>query len=182
MSERFNTEVLIVGTGISGLLAAIKLSEKYSVTILSKSSLIDCSTAWAQGGIAAVIDAKDNINNHIKDTINNGHEICDTKSVQQIIKQGKDSIELLLNYGVNFNKKGRGLDQTLEGGHSHRRIIYHNDNTGEEIHSSLLKEARKKKNITIKENIMVIDMIGKKENYCEGVYACLLYTSPSPRD
>ena len=106
MSERFNTEVLIVGTGISGLIAAIKLSERYSVTILSKSSLSDCSTAWAQGGIAAVIDNEDNINNHIKDTINNGHEICNTKSVQQIIKQGKDSIELLLNYGVNFNKKG----------------------------------------------------------------------------
>ena len=70
MSERFNTEVLIVGTGISGLLAAIKLSERYSVTILSKSSLNNCSTAWAQGGIAAVIDGKDNINNHIKDTIN----------------------------------------------------------------------------------------------------------------
>ena len=164
MSERFNTEVLIIGTGISGLLAAIKLSERYSVTILSKSSLNDCSTAWAQGGIAAVIDTKDNINNHIKDTINNGHEICNTKSVQKIIKQGKDSIELLLNYGVNFNKKGKGLDQTLEGGHSHRRFVYHNDNTGEEVHSSLLREARKKKKIIIKENIMVIDMIGKKEN------------------
>ena len=171
MSERFNTEVLIVGTGISGLLAAIKLSERYSVTILSKSSLNDCSTAWAQGGIAAVINSKDNINNHIKDTLKNGHDMCDPKSVQQIINQGKDSIDLLLNYGVNFNKKGKELDQTLEGGHSHRRIVYHNDNTGEEVHSSLLREARKKKNIIIKENIMVIDMIGKKENYCEGVYA-----------
>ena len=74
MSERFNTG-LIVGTGISGLLAAIKLSERYSITILSKSSLNDCSTA-AQGGIAAVIDNKDNINNHIKDTININYEIC----------------------------------------------------------------------------------------------------------
>ena len=171
MSERFNTEVLIVGTGISGLLAAIKLSERYSVTILSKSSLNNCSTAWAQGGIAAVINSKDNINYHIKDTLKNGHEMCNPKSVQQIIKQGKDSIDLLLNYGVNFNKKGKGLDQTLEGGHSHRRIIYHNDNTGEEIHGSLLREAAKKNNIDIKENLMAIDIIGKKENYCEGVYA-----------
>ena len=103
MSERFNTEVLIVGTGISGLLAAIKLSERYSVTILSKSSLNDCSTAWAQGGIAAVINSKDNINNHIKDTLKNGHDMCDPKSVQQIINQGKDSIDLLLNYGVNLS-------------------------------------------------------------------------------
>ena len=70
MSERFNTEVLIVGTGISGLIAAIKLSERYSVTILSKSSLNDCSTAWAQGGIAAVIDNEDNIA-----YINNGFNI-----------------------------------------------------------------------------------------------------------
>ena len=162
MSERFNTEVLIVGTGISGLLAAIKLSERYSVTILSKSSLSDCSTAWAQGGIAAVIDSRDNINNHIKDTLNNGHEICNPKSVRQIVKQGKDSIDLLLNYGVSFNKKGKKLDQTLEGGHSHRRIIYHNDNTGEEIHSALLREAMKKNNIDIRENLMAIDMIGKK--------------------
>ena len=89
MSERFNTEVLIVGTGISGLLAAIKLSERYSVTILSKSSLNDCSTAWAQGGIAAVIDNKDSINNHIKDTLDNGHEMCNLKSVQQVVQQGK---------------------------------------------------------------------------------------------
>ena len=70
MSERINTEVLIIGSGISGLLAALELSKKYSVTILSKSNLNDCSTAWAQGGIAAVINNNDHINNHVEDTLN----------------------------------------------------------------------------------------------------------------
>tara|TARA_B100000035_G_scaffold239192_1_gene207468 strand:- start:4671 stop:6278 length:1608 start_codon:yes stop_codon:yes gene_type:complete len=171
MSERLNTEVLIVGTGISGLLAAIELSKKYSVTILSKSKLYECSTAWAQGGIAAVVNKNDHVNNHVKDTIKNGHSICNHESVEKIIKQGKNSINLLESYGVNFNKKGQEFDQTLEGGHSQRRIIYHNDNTGEEIHGSLLKRVLEISNINIKENLMAFDMIGKKNSYCEGLYA-----------
>ena len=162
MSERLNTEVLIVGTGISGLLAAIELSKKYSVIILSKSRLQDCSTAWAQGGIAAVINDNDHVNNHVKDTIKNGHSICNQESVERIIKQGKDSINLLVSHGVNFNKNGGQFDQTLEGGHSQRRIVYHNDNTGEEIHSSLLKIIKERSNIDIRENLMAIDLIGKK--------------------
>ena len=93
------------------------------------------------------------------------------KAVQHIIEQGKKSIDLLIQHGVEFNKDGNRLDQTLEGGHSHRRIVYHNDNTGQEIHRSLLKVALQKKNITIKEKLMAIDLIGKKDNFCEGLYA-----------
>ena len=111
MSERLNTEVLIIGSGISGLLAAIKLSEKYSVTILSKSTQSECSTAWAQGGVAAVVNSSDNIQNHCRDTINNGHNICNPKSVEQIVQQGKISIDLLEELGANFNKKGKVMDK-----------------------------------------------------------------------
>ena len=171
MSTRLNTEVLIVGSGISGLLSAIELAKRYRVTVLSKSNTSDCSTAWAQGGVAAVINDQDDIEKHAEDTILNGHDICDTESVLKIIKKGKESIELLMNYGVSFNKNNNGLKQTLEGGHSKRRIVYHNDNTGEEIHSSLLKKAKDNKNIIIKENIMAIDLIGHKDKYCDGLYA-----------
>ena len=171
MSEKINTEVLIVGSGISGLLAGLELSKKYSVMILSKSKTNECSTAWAQGGIAAAINKNDDIDNHIKDTINNGHGICDYNSVKDIIKNGKRVINLLLHHGVNFNKKGEELDQTLEGGHSERRIVYHNDNTGEEIHQTLLKKSRANKNIIIREDLMAIDLIGKKEDSCQGLYA-----------
>ena len=170
MSSRLNTEVLIVGTGISGLLSAIELSKKYSVIMLTKSYTTECSTSWAQGGIAAAMN-DDDISSHIDDTIKNGHKICSTESVSKIIKQGKSSIDLLINHGVNFSRHGTKLKQTLEGGHSSRRILYHNDNTGEEIHSSLLAKAKKNKNITIIENIMAIDLIGKKETFCEGLYA-----------
>ena len=116
--------------------------------MLAKSYTNECSTSWAQGGIAAAMDNND-ISSHIDDTIKNGHKICNTKSVSKIIKQGKNSIELLINHGVNFSRNGTKLKQTLEGGHSSRRILYHNDNTGEEIHSSLLAKAKKNKNITI---------------------------------
>ena len=76
------------------------------MTICSKSVLRQCSTAWAQGGVAAVVSDKDHINNHVEDTLKNGHDICDLHSVQEIIEQGKKSIDLLSKYGVRFNKKG----------------------------------------------------------------------------
>ena len=171
MPTRINTEILIVGTGVSGLLAAIELSKEFKVTIISKSSSNKCSTAWAQGGIAAVVDDNDHVNYHIKDTVKNGHELCDVNAVENIIKQGKQSIDLLARHGVKFNKEGQTFNQTLEGGHSKRRIIYHNDNTGEEIHSSLMKIIMNSDNITYKENFMAIDLIGKKDSMCEGLYA-----------
>ena len=165
MFTRLNTEVLIVGSGISGLLCAIELAKSHKVLILSKSHTSDCSTSWAQGGIATAINDQDDVKKHAEDTILNGHYICDNDSVLKIIKQGKDSIDLLIKYGVEFNKNGEKLKQTLEGGHSKRRIAYHNDNTGEEIHTSLLKKAKSNKNITIKENIMAIDLIGDKDKH-----------------
>ena len=171
MPTRINTEILIVGTGVSGLLAAIELSKEFKVTIISKSSLNKCSTAWAQGGIAAVVDDKDHVNYHIKDTVKNGHELCDVNAVENIIKQGKQSIDLLAQHGVKFNKEGQIFNQTLEGGHSKRRIIYHNDNTGEEIHSSLMRIITDSENITYRENFMAIDLIGEKDSICEGLYA-----------
>ena len=171
MPTRINTEILIVGTGVSGLLAAIELSKEFKVTIISKSSLNKCSTAWAQGGIAAVVDDNDHVNYHIKDTVKNGHELCDVNAVENIIKQGKQSIDLLAQHGVKFNKEGQMFNQTLEGGHSKRRIIYHNDNTGEEIHSSLMRIIMDSENITYRENFMAIDLIGEKDSICEGLYA-----------
>ena len=171
MSTRLNTEVLIVGSGISGLLCAIELAKTHKVTIISKSFTSDCSTAWAQGGIAAAINDESDVIKHAEDTIQNGHNICDVESVLKIIKQAKESINLLIDYGVSFNKNGKDFKQTLEGGHSKRRIIYHNDNTGEEIHTSLLKIAKDCENISIKENIMAIDLIGDKDKYCLGLYA-----------
>ena len=98
--------------------------------MLAKSHTNECSTSWAQGGIAAAINDGDIIS-HIDDTMKNGHKICNTESVSKIIKQGKRSIDLLVNHGVKFNRNGTRLKQTLEGGHSSRRIVYHNDNTGE---------------------------------------------------
>ena len=113
MPSRINTEILIVGTGVSGLLAAIELSKEFKVIIISKSSSNKCSTAWAQGGIAAVVDDNDHVNYHIKDTVKNGHELCDVNAVENIIKQGKQSIDILARHGVKFNKEGQIFNQLL---------------------------------------------------------------------
>lgn len=171
MSKRINTEVLIVGSGLSGLLTAIELSNEFQVTILSKNKVNECSTAWAQGGIAAVVDDDDNVFEHVQDTLNNGHGLCKNDRVKKIVEQGKASIFNLIKLGANFTTKEGKLDQTLEGGHSKRRIIYHNDNTGEEIHKSLMKHIIKNNKINIIENMMAIDLIGRKDKLCYGLYA-----------
>ena len=86
------------------------------MTILSKSTQSECSTAWAQGGVAAVVNSSDNIQNHCRDTINNGHNICNPKSVKQIVQQGKISIDLLEELGANFNKKAKIMIKHLRVG------------------------------------------------------------------
>ncbi len=171
MTDRINTEVLIVGSGLSGLLTAIKLAEKHKVTILCKSSLYTCSTAWAQGGIAAVMNENDSVEEHIKDTISNGHGLCNENAVASIIYQSESSILNLIKLGTKFSMKNGKLDQTLEGGHTKRRIIYHDDNTGEEIQKALLNNIHNNKNINIIENMMAIDLIGNKDKQCYGLYA-----------
>ena len=102
MSIRINTDVLIIGSGIAGLSVALSLSEKMNVLLVTKNKISDCSTSWAQGGIAAVRSKSDSITEHINDTIINGHGICDNKVVDEIITQGPSSILWLEKNGINF--------------------------------------------------------------------------------
>ena len=173
MSIRINTDVLIIGSGIAGLSVALSLSEKMNVLLVTKSKMSDCSTSWAQGGIAAVRSGNDSIDQHINDTIINGHGICDNKVVRNIIEQGPDSISWLEKNGINFTKKKGELDLTLEGGHSQRRISYIKDETGKFLHLGLTQRAKNKKNITILENTQIIDLIHintNKSKKCLGGY------------
>ena len=163
MSKVINTDVLIIGSGLSGLSAALMLPDTLKITLITKTALEECSTSWAQGGIASVLSDDDNFDNHIKDTLINGHNLNDREVVGKIIKDGPSMINWLMNQKIEFSKKDDKLDLTLEGGHGQRRIVHIKDQTGKIIHNNLTEIVRNKKNITVKENLQVVDII------CRGI-------------
>ena len=166
-----DTEVLIIGGGAAGLTAAIELSKKHKVSVISKETIIDSSTWYAQGGIAAVMGEKDTVEEHIADTLEVGDGICDKDAVAHCVKNSKSAIDWLIEMGVNFTmtQDGEKLHLTQEGGHSKRRVAHSKDTTGKEVSNSLIARARKIKNITIYENHLAVDLITSNRS-CLGAY------------
>ena len=165
------TDALIIGSGAAGLTAALELADKLNVLIISKETLVDSSTWYAQGGIAAVLAKEDTTESHIKDTLIAGDGLCDEKAVRFCIENGKSAIDWLINSGVTFTKNDTTNDfhLTQEGGHSHRRIIHAADATGKEVSDSLAAKVLKNKKIKILENHLAVDLI-IKEKKCRGAY------------
>ncbi len=167
---RINTDFLVIGSGISGLVFAIKASEFGSVALLSKEKITEGATLYAQGGISAVFDEEDSIQDHINDTLNGGDGLCHNDVVSQICREGPKLVrELIDNYGVKFSSKKGEFDLGLEGGHSKRRVLHANDQTGYEIETKLVEVARKNSNITIYENHVAINLF-VDNNVCIGAY------------
>ncbi|MHA1232557.1 MAG: L-aspartate oxidase [Candidatus Helarchaeota archaeon] len=155
------TDILVIGSGIAGLLFSIKSSEFADVMIITKKEKAESNTNYAQGGIAAVLDPNDSFEAHIKDTLIAGDGLCDRKVVEKIVKDGPIRVrELVEQYGVNFSRKQNNdsFDLGMEGGHSHRRILHTNDLTGQEIEKALL-DAAAKNNVPILENFIAIDLV-----------------------
>ena len=134
-------DVLVIGSGAAGLTAALALAETKKVLVLAKGRLDSGSTAWAQGGIAAVLDAGDTFDNHIRDTMVAGAGLNDRETVEFVIERAPASIDRLCELGVPFNREEDDLHLTREGGHSHRRIVHVNDATGWAVQAALLKAA-----------------------------------------
>lgn len=150
--------------------AAIELSNQFKVTLITKNSLIDSSTWYAQGGIAAVIDGNDTIEDHLRDTLIAGDGLCDEEAVRECVSQGKESIDWLSNLGARFTKdNGKNFHLTKEGGHSKRRVVHAEDATGKEVSNSLAEMVKKIKNIQILENHICVDLITNRGS-CIGAY------------
>jgi L-aspartate oxidase len=159
------SDFLVIGSGIAGLSFAIHAAKYGSVTVITKGKIIESNTAWAQGGISAVLgeaqrEMGDNIESHIADTMDAGAGLCKENAVRAIIEQGKATIDDLVGSGVEFDKD---QDETYslgkEGGHSQRRILHCKDTTGFEIATALIDTAREMENITILEEHFAIDLI-----------------------
>jgi L-aspartate oxidase len=123
------TDVLVIGSGAAGLTAALSLAQRHKVTVLAKGPLTSGSTAWAQGGIAAVLDAGDRFEDHIRDTMVAGAGLNRRETVEFVIERAPRAIARLVELGVPFNSDGAALHLTREGGHSHRRIVHVADAT-----------------------------------------------------
>ena len=157
-------DVLIIGSGAAGLTAALTLATTCKVLVLAKGQLNSGSTAWAQGGIAAVLDAGDTFEDHIRDTMVAGAGLNRRETVEFVIERAPHAIERLCELGVPFNRDGENLHLTREGGHSHRRIVHVADATGWAVQAALLKAAEENPNITLLPNRSCVELItGRNE-------------------
>ena len=165
------TDILIIGSGAAGLTAAIELSDRFKVAMISKNQIIDSSTWYAQGGIAAVLAKEDSTKSHIEDTLKVGDGLCNREAVEFCIENGREAISWLEDCGVVFtkNKKNSDLHLTQEGGHSFRRVVHADDATGREVSDSLAAKVLRNKNIKILENHLAVDLIIKNKK-CFGAY------------
>lgn len=172
-------DVIIVGSGGAGLSLALSLPDHFNIAVLAKSTLTEASTFYAQGGVAAVLDETDSIEQHIDDTMIAGADLCEMQAVAQTVKGGKPTVDFLLKHGVQFTlDEQEQLHLTREGGHSQRRIIHAADATGRAISTTLVQRAEEKSNIHIFENYIAIDVITSQKlgldephNRALGLYA-----------
>ena len=162
-------DVIVVGSGAAGLTAALALAERLKVLVLAKGSLTSGSTAWAQGGIAAVLDAGDTFEDHVRDTMVAGAGLNRRETVEFVIERAPHAIDRLVKLGVPFNTEGANLHLTREGGHSHRRIVHVDDATGWAVQAALLQAAEANPNITLLPGRACIDLItGRHEQRYSG--------------
>lgn len=176
-------DVLIIGSGLAGLSLALRTAANKKVCLVSKRSINDTASNWAQGGIAAVINDEDSIDAHIQDTLIAGGGLCDVAVTKMVAEQGKQAVGWLIEQGVGFTREqdNSGYHLTREGGHSHRRIIHAADATGHAVQITLSEKVKQHPNITVMENHIAVDLIttrkfGNKkiestdDNACLGAY------------
>lgn len=167
--KNINTDILIVGTGASGLFAALHFPDNINILMLTKDKVENSDSFLAQGGICVLRDEED-YDSFFQDTLKAGHFENNRASVEIMIRSSSEVIRELIEYGVEFAKKDGHLDYTREGCHSRPRILFHEDITGKEITSKLLEEVKKRPNIKIMENTTMADLLVEQGN-CTGAVA-----------
>jgi L-aspartate oxidase len=171
-------DVLVLGSGAAGLTLALHLAPHIRVAVLSKRTLEEGASLYAQGGISVPLDKDDSTESHIEDTLRVGADLCHEAAVRFTVEQARPAINWLIAQGIAFtrNEKGDpGYHLTREGGHSHRRIIHAADATGRAVETTLVQLAKAKPNIELFEDYIAIDLVtsrklGWNKNRCLGAY------------
>ncbi|HUU27540.1 MAG TPA: L-aspartate oxidase [archaeon] len=174
----FQTDFLVIGSGIAGLSFALKASSHGKVFVITKKENYESNTNYAQGGIASVMGEDDSFELHIQDTLECGVGICDRRAVEVLVTEGPQRVKELLDWGVRFTREKGDPDRLSlgrEGGHSRRRIVRADDLTGREVERALLAELRARHNVTIFENHVGMDLITRtaesRIKRCIGAFA-----------
>ena len=161
------TDILIVGCGVAGLYCALNLPRDKKITVVTKNVARRSDSYLAQGGICVLRDEGD-YKAFYEDTMKAGHYENNPDSVDIMIRSSQDVIQDLIDFGVRFEKNGEEFTYTKEGAHSRPRILFHEDETGKEITSTLLRTASTRENITLIENFTMVDLIVDYD-VCHGI-------------
>ncbi len=185
MTDRHQFDFLVIGSGIAGLFYSLRVAEYGSVGLVTKRREADSATNWAQGGIAAVLSPDDSFEDHVRDTLRAGADLCKEDVVRHVVGRGPDAIDALLKFGVDFDRRvdaSSEFDLGREGGHSKRRILHNRDVTGQEIEQSLLTRVHAHPGITIFEDHCAVDLLtAHKAGRTEGNRALGAYVLDSRR-
>lgn len=161
-------EVLVIGSGVAGLVFALTCAEKYQVRVLCKGSLMQTNTALAQGGIAAALELPDSPEAHYLDTMEAGNGLCDEEAVRFLVYQAGEAIRFLESQGLKFARMPDGhYDMALEGAHSKPRVVHVRDHTGKSLMETLIHAVRENPNIRVDE-FCLVDRLILQKGHCVG--------------
>jgi len=164
------TGVLVVGSGIAGLTAALHASRTCPVTLVTKSEVQDTNTWYAQGGIAGAVGEADSVELHLADTLVVGQGLCDPAVVRAVVSEAAESLAELERLGVRFDRaEGGQIELAREGGHSLPRVLHSGDATGAEIQNALSAVVRTAPGIDIRENVLLIDLLTAEGRCCGAI-------------
>ncbi|MBI4616011.1 MAG: L-aspartate oxidase [Planctomycetes bacterium] len=158
--ERIETDVLVIGSGIAGLVLAKLVAPRARVTVVTKKDDTESSTNLAQGGIAAVVDPADSLASHVEDTLTAGDGLCDRRAVEVMVEEGPELVRRLVDWGARFSRTpdGAAFELGMEGGHSRRRIVHSQDRTGREVERALVTSVRQEPSVSIVEHHLAVSL------------------------
>lgn len=159
-------DVLVIGSGLAGMSAALRLAGRFKVALVTKHELLDGASSWAQGGIAAVMEGSDSVEDHVRDTHVAGAGLCHDDAVRFVVEHGRRAVEWLVAQGVPFTRDDANQEElhlTREGGHSHRRIVHAADATGSAVQKTLVGQVKTHPNIEVLEWHIAVDLITSRK-------------------